>query len=201
MNCTEVQSLFGSYWDLPHDNDCRAEMDEHMKYCEKCAEEFRIWEESERLIRDFSDDNYIIGPLDHVNRSVMDRIFKEQSWMAPVAGKSYSFTKQFRRNLALIIAGGMAVFGCSLFVLLFQQRKHTGGTDIQMMSGLMDTGIASDEKATFTTSFYSEVPIASISDPLVLKIVPTFPQYYVALSLLGLVAALLMLNWLSRTRS
>ncbi|MNW18862.1 hypothetical protein D3C71_2185930 [compost metagenome] len=49
--------------------------------------------------------------------------------------------------------------------------------------------------------FYAEVPVASISDPFVLKVVPAFPQYYVALSLLGLVMALLTLNWLSRTRN
>jgi len=201
MNCTEVQSLFGSYWDLSQDNDSRAKMDEHLEHCDKCAEEFRFWEESEQLIRDFSDDNYTVGPLDHINRSVMNRIFEEQAWIAPVSGKSYTFTKQFRRNLALIVAACMAIFGCSLFVILFQQQKHAGGTDLHVMSGLMDTGIASAEKASFASGFYSEVPIASISDPFVLKIVPAFPQYYVALSLLGLVMALLLLNWISRTRS
>ncbi len=203
MTCDDVQESFSVYRNFMPDDTWKMAMDEHMRLCEECREQFQFWEESERLIREFSDeDSFVPSEQSHqLSRNVMDRIFDEQPWMAPVTEKNYSFSKGFRRNLSIMIAACMALFGCSLFILLFGQKNATGGMDVTAMQGLMDTGFASTERMISASGFYAEVPIASISDPLVLKLVPTFPQYYVALSLIGLVMALLTLNWLSRTRN
>lgn len=200
MNCNEAQEKFGIYWDMSEDECDRLNLDAHLLNCEACSEQFKLWEESEEMIRSFSDDADLIGPTEHVNRNVMDRIYSEQSWLMPVPSKSYQFSVSFRRNLAIIIAACMAMFACSLFVFMFDQQKTSTKEEIAHLSGLMESVNASSDNVLVTAGFYAEVPVASISDPFVLKVMPAFPQYYVALSLLGLIMALLMLNWLSRTR-
>lgn len=201
MKCNEIQERFGVYWDFAEDDPDRMEVDSHLAECGVCSEQFRLWEESEELIRSFSETVEAIGPMEHVTRNVMDRIYNEQSWLMPVPSKSYQFSKSFRRNIAMVIAACMAMFACALFVFIFDQQETTSPKDIAQLSGLIDTANASRDSFTLTAGFYAEVPVASISDPFVLKVVPAFPQYYVALSLLGLIMALLILNWLSRTRN
>lgn len=200
MKCAEVQDKFALYWDMPEDDPDRIEMEAHLLDCQECAELFGVWEESELLIREYSEESLPIGPSDHVRRSVMDRIYAEQSWFMPVPSKSYQFSKSFRRNIAILIAACMAMFACAFFVFVFDYREAPTKAEMQAMTGLIDTVNASGDAKMWTAGFYAEVPVASISDPFVLQVVPTFPQYYVALSLLGLVMALLILNWLSRTR-
>lgn len=201
MRCEDAQDKFAMYWDMPEDDEERREIEAHLVDCEACAEQFRVWEQSERMIRSLAAEEQLIGPLEHVNRNVMNRIYAEQSWLMPVPGKSYQFSKSFRRNMALIVAACMAMFACAIFVFVFDYRDASTAGDMQQLTGILDTANASGDSVIVTAGLYSEVPVASISDPFVLKVVPTFPQYYVALSLLGLVAALLLLNWLSRTRS
>lgn len=200
MKCAEVQDKFALYWDMTEDDPDRIEMEAHLLDCRECADLFGVWEESELLIREYSEETMPIGPSDHVMRNVMDRIYAEQSWFMPVPSKSYQFSKSFRRNIAILIAACMAMFACAFFVFVFDYREAPSQAEMQAMTGLIDTVNASGDDVLGAAGFYAEVPVASISDPFVLQVVPTFPQYYVALSLLGLVMALLILNWLSRTR-
>jgi hypothetical protein len=200
MNCNDAQDKFCEYWDLSeHDGD-RIAIDAHLHECKACAEEFRLWEESDDMIRFLTEEDDSFGPTEHVNRSVMDRIYAEQSWLMPVPHKSYQFSKSFRRNIALIIAACLAMFASAFFVFIFDNQGGVSQAEIAELSGLMDTANASGD-GLITAGFYAEVPVASISDPFVLKVMPAFPQYYVALSLLGIIMTLLILNWLSRTRS
>lgn len=201
MKCDDVQLMFGAYWDMNKDGEDRFELEAHLLECEQCATEFNFWQQSEKLIHEYSKHTSFIGPADHVNRSVMERIYMEQAWYMPVPGKSYHFTKSFRRNAALLIAACMAMFACSFFIFIFDYKDVPSQVDMHQLTGLMEAANASSDNEFLTAGFYAEVPVASISDPFVLKVVPAFPQYYVALSLLGLVMALLMLNWLSRTRN
>ncbi|MNZ62971.1 hypothetical protein D3C78_811080 [compost metagenome] len=201
MNCTDAQNKFVEYWDLSEHDDERIAIDQHLLHCADCAEQFRIWEESEDMIRILSEEEAIIGPIEHVNRSVMDRIYAEQSWLMPVPSKSYHFSKSFRRNFAIIVAACMAMFACAFFVFIFDNGNLATQAQVAEISGLMDTANVSGDGLMITAGFFTEVPVASISDPFVLKVVPAFPQYYVALSLLGLIMTLLILNWISRTRS
>ncbi|MFD0711172.1 anti-sigma factor family protein [Paenibacillus sp. GCM10027626] len=197
MKCLEVQQSFGVYWDLPEDDAERQAVDEHLQVCAECREEFRLWEESEQLIRCFSEYNDEAGPIDHVNRGVMDRIYEEQSWLMPVASRSYQFTRKFRRNVAAVIAGCMAIFISGLYYFLTGSAEDAS---VKKLTGLLETANATSDVPMFTNDFYADVPVASISDPIVLNVVPTVPQYWIALSLLGIVMTLLILNWLSRTR-
>ncbi|NBD22568.1 anti-sigma factor family protein [Paenibacillus glycinis] len=200
MNCHDVQQSFGVYWDLNEDDSERLLVDEHLRTCEACSEEFRIWEESEQLIRFFSEESDAIGPIDHVNHGVMDRIYAEQSWFMPVASKSYHFTKTFRRNVTAIIACCLAMFVVGLFYVVIGNHDASS-VEVAKLTGLIETADAASGDNIIPVSFYADVPVASISDPIVLNIVPTVPQYYVALSLLGIIMTLLILNWFSRTRS
>lgn len=201
MNCNETQTKFGEYWDLSEEDHDRKAIDLHLLECDACAEQFRLWEESEDLIRFLSEEEELIGPTDHLNRSVMERIYAEDSWLMPVPHKSYQFSKSFRRNIAIVVAACMAMFACAFFVFVFERDDGAAKMEISELSGLMDTANASGDGLVVTAGFFAEVPVASISDPFVLKVVPAFPQYYVALSLLGIIMTLLILNWLSRTRS
>ncbi|WP_424766053.1 anti-sigma factor family protein [Paenibacillus sp. sgz302251] len=201
MNCNDVQDKFGDYWELSEQDEDRKAIDLHLLECKACTEQFRIWEESEDLIRFFSEEEELIGPTEHVNRNVMERIYAEQSWLMPVPHKSYQFSKSFRRNFALIVAACMAMFASAFFVFIFDSQEDAAQAQIAELTGLMDTANASGDGLTVSAGFYAEIPVASISDPFVLKVVPAFPQYYVALSLLGIIMTLLILNWLSRTRS
>ncbi|MDQ8735436.1 hypothetical protein [Paenibacillus sp. LHD-38] len=200
MNCNDAQDKFGEYWDLSEYDEDRIAIDTHLLECKACAEQFQLWEESEEMIRFLSEEEDSLGPIEHVNRNVMDRIYAEESWLMPVPHKSYQFSKSFRRNIALIVAACMAMFASAFFVFVFDNHGGSSQAEIAEISGLMDTANASGD-GLVTTGFYAEVPVASISDPFVLKVMPAFPQYYVALSLLGMIMTLLILNWLSRTRN
>ncbi|RIX53502.1 zf-HC2 domain-containing protein [Paenibacillus nanensis] len=200
MKCEEAQIKIGAYSEMSEDDEERIELEAHLLECEECCAQFGFWHESDEWISRLSEETDLIGPTEHVNRAVMERIYMEQAWYMPVPSKSYHFTKSFRRNAAMLIAACMAMFACAFFIFIFD-HKDVSQEELQQMTGLMEAANASGDNAFLSTGYYAEVPVASISDPFVLKVVPAFPQYYVALSLLGLVTALLILNWLSRTRS
>ncbi|MFD0586919.1 anti-sigma factor family protein [Paenibacillus sp. GCM10027627] len=200
MNCEDVQNKLSEYWDMSEDDAERIELEAHMLECAECTEQFGFWQESEEFIRGLTEEPDLIGPSEHINRTVMERIYLDQSWYMPVPSKSYHFSKSFRRNVAILLAGCMAMFACAFFVFIVDYSE-VSTEEMQQMTGLIEAANASVDNAFMTTGLYAEVPVASISEPFVLEVVPAFPQYYVALSVLGLVVALLILNWLARTRS
>lgn len=198
MKCHDIRQTFGVYWDLAEDDPDRLLVNEHIDGCQECMEEFKLWEESERLIRSLSELDEVIGPVDHVNRGVMDRIYAEEAWYMPVPSRSHQFSRAFRRNAAVAIACCMAMFICGLFYMV--TGNQDASTDMAKLTGMLEPVNAVSQSGMVGEDIYAEIPVASISDPIVLKVVPTFPQYWVALSILGMIMALLILNWLSRTR-
>ncbi|QAY66149.1 anti-sigma factor family protein [Paenibacillus protaetiae] len=204
MKCEDAQDNFCEYWDMAEDSDIRREVDDHLLNCGSCAEQFRLWEESGQLIQSLSFEEEIIGPVDHINKGVMERIYSEQAWLRPVAHKSYQFTRSFRRNIAIVTACFMAMFSSALLYFLFHGSPSSSGASsekVKQLTGLIETANASSDSMPITAHFISEVPMASVSDPFVLKVVPAYPQYWVALSILGIIMTLLVLNWISRTRN
>lgn len=200
MKCDDVQDKFEIFGALSEEDAEREAIEAHMLDCEHCSEQYRLWEESEELIRKLSEEDEVVSAqMEHVNRNVMDRIYAEQSWLMPVAQKSYHFSPAFRRNLAIVLSACLAVFVCSFIFFINGNEKGTSEEKMAQLTGLMDTANASG--SDFVVSAEFEVPVASVSDPFVLQVVPSFPQYWVALSLLGIVMTLLILNWLSRTRN
>ncbi|MCU6708341.1 zf-HC2 domain-containing protein [Paenibacillus sp. J5C_2022] len=200
MKCTEAQQRLSEYWDLKEDDEERAAVDSHLTHCAACREEFEIWEASRRLIQDSSVHAETFGSLEGMNRNVMERIYASTSLMS-VPTKSYKFTKAFKRNISIVIAACMAMFACALFVFVFDGKDAEQPVKLSELSGLMETANASTAGAVVKASLYAEIPVASISDPVVLEVVPAFPHYYIALSLIGLILCLLVLNWLARTRN
>ena len=60
----------------------RQSVDRHLEHCIACREEYRLWEESERLIRGLADEqeSAVAELAEGVNRNVMDRIYAEEGW-------------------------------------------------------------------------------------------------------------------------
>jgi hypothetical protein len=201
MNCQEAQERLENYWNLDEQDPDRIELEAHLLDCESCAEELQLWEESESLIRNYSERAFEQAPLDHVSKGVMDRIYAEQSWLMPVSNRSYHFTPFFRRNVAAAIACCLAMFVCGFFYLIHGTASDSASAQIAKVTGLIETANATSDVSVISADFYQDVPVASISDPLMLKVVPTIPQYWIALSLLGMIMTLLILNWLSRTKT
>jgi len=199
MNCEEVSEWFSVYRELPESSPERLAVDAHIAGCPECAEQFRWWDESADLISRLPMmDEVETGDWqsDSVGRDVMNRIYTEQSWYMPAVKKTYAFTQGFRMKIAVLLSGLLAVFGCAF---LYTAWNRLSGGDSHAV-GVMETANAfsiGDGVSAQTVV----VPVASLSDPIVLHVSPSMPEYWVALSLLGMIMMLLILNWFSRVRT
>jgi hypothetical protein len=197
MNCEEAEEWFGIYRDLPEDSAERLTLDLHVKDCKGCTEEFRMWEQSALLIHELpihDGDNEESISSDWVNQNVMNRIYTEQSWYLPAVRRTYTFSFAYRRKVAGILAALLAVFVCGF---LYTSFGHVGGD----RSGVINTASVLSTTHQFDDNVLLDVPLASISDPYMLNVTPAMPEYWVALSMLGMIMTLLILNWFSRVRS
>ncbi len=193
MNCDQAAEWFGIYHDLPISSPERMAVGRHVAECAECAEQFRLWEESSEMIKHFpfADDSIEDGwTAARINSQVMDRIYAENSWFMPAVRKTYAFSSGFRKKVAMLLASLLAVFGCGFLYSVWNRY-----------SGSYDPAAETVPVAGGAGSQTVEVPVASLSDPIVLHMSPVIPEYWVALSLLGMIVMLLMLNWLSRVRT
>lgn len=205
MNCEQTKELFGAYWDADKDDPVRKQVDAHVEHCVSCSEELRIWEESKDIIQSVSFKRPASVPQKtKLSTLVMDRIYQEESWRIPIAKRAYHFTVKFQRNMIACMAFLLALFVVSFLVAAIHQSIPS-----QDISGLSAPFTASNSESNADHSSGSSISFkqinvltASISDPPVLRIdvVPSSPNYYLALSLLGMVSILLIMNWLSRIR-
>jgi hypothetical protein len=208
MKCDDIQELFGIYFDLPDDDIRRKCVDEHILRCRVCAEEFEIWLESTNLIRSMHE----IPPMQRkstpITDKVMNRIYEDESWRIPVTDRIYQIPYKLRRNLTAIIALCLAVFVVSfLFNLVYPSHSNLSAEEVSP-SGFNQVasaaGVISVGGLESTTNGISQTAVASttalIVEPIKLSYIHT-PNYWLALSLLGLISALLTMNWFSRTRT
>jgi hypothetical protein len=187
MKCNEAGEWFGIYQDLPEDSPERLAVDLHVSECSQCAEEFSMWEESALLIHELplnNEEQEEAITYEWVNQNVMSRIYAEQSWYMPTVRRTYSFSFAFRKRVAGILAALLAVFVCGFLYTVF---GGASGVNVDG-SGVRDT-------------VQLDIPVASLSDPIMHNVTPAMPEYWVALSMLGMIMTLLILNWLSRVRS
>ncbi|SDR80477.1 hypothetical protein SAMN05444162_0081 [Paenibacillaceae bacterium GAS479] len=195
MKCEEVQEALGFYWDLPDGDFVKRSVDLHLKHCTACRQEYELWEESERLIREFAFEQEMEASetAEDVNRAVMERIYAEDQldWNLR---RRFSLSRQLGSRFSAAIAACLAMFTTSMLYVLLD-RGNSGAE----ATGLLDTANAS-ASAMFKASFSSDIPIARVSDPFILSLVPRTPQYWIILSILGLVMTMLMMGWLSRIR-
>jgi hypothetical protein len=200
MNCKQVDELLHTYWQLDEENPLRIEIEAHMFECQDCAAKldldagsFPVLDYDEPVIPD----NAL--PMNSISSSVMKRIYEEETWFMPIATKRYQFTQSFRRNVSIIIASCLAMFSLALFIFIYDYYETSKQIPHAKVSGLVDVANAAVSSTTHTL-YTNSIPVASISEPIVMQVVPTFPQYYVALSFVGIVLTLLMMSWFSRTR-
>lgn len=200
MKCDEAGEWFGIYRDLPEDAPERLAVDLHVAGCPSCAEEFRLWEESASIIQELPDEEFELdepASAQWVNDNVMNRIYSEQSWYLPAVRRTYAFSYGFKRKVAGLLAALLAIFiGGFLYTTVWN-----GGGSNQKLSGVMETANAFSASHAFGNNMHLEVPVASLSDPIMLNVSPAMPEYWIALSMVGIVMTLLILNWLSRTRA
>ncbi|URN94111.1 MAG: zf-HC2 domain-containing protein [Candidatus Pristimantibacillus lignocellulolyticus] len=202
MKCNEIEQFINSYMELDENDPLRIEIEAHLFDCEHCSSLLELDYSTISFSEYPFDDTDIKGTnIDYINKHVMDRIYAEEAWYLPIATKSYQFSRNFRRNIAMIIASCLAMFSIALFVFIFDYKEDTKSTIAANVSGVVDIANANSINLVSSNIYKGQIPVASISDPIVMQVVPTFPQYYVALSLLGIIMTILLLNWFTRTRS
>jgi hypothetical protein len=208
MKCDDIQELFGIYFDLPEDDLRRKCVDEHVLRCRVCAEEFEIWLESTNLIRSMHEIPQMPRKSTPITDKVMNRIYEDESWRIPVTDRIYQIPYKLRRNLTAIIALCLAVFVVSfLFNLVYpshtilttEEASPSGFNQVASAAGVNSGAEVVSGGITFSSTAVASTS-ALIVEPIKLSYIHT-PNYWLALSLLGLISALLTMNWLSRTRS
>ncbi|NRF89725.1 zf-HC2 domain-containing protein [Paenibacillus frigoriresistens] len=209
MKCSEIQELFGVYWDLPNDDLRRAAVDEHILTCAECAEEFQIWEESTILIRTAAIESELSDYEPMVSGKVMNRIYENESWRIPVSERMYAISYTLRRNLTAVIAFCLALFVFSfLFAIVYDGTPQSSIAtadnslfDLQAPQALKSSGMESMNGHKMGDAVASLNP--SFMEPLRFHVGPihSYPHYLLVVSILGLIATIIIMNWLSRTKA
>ncbi|MBB6735739.1 zf-HC2 domain-containing protein [Cohnella zeiphila] len=199
-DCGLIQERFIDYWDGTADSAERLTVEAHLAECPDCAAEFRLWEESSNLIRDMQFDDELYGDdatAAELNQNVMNRIYAEERWFMPALRHSYSFSRGFRLKIGGLLASLTALFLVGFMYTLYE-RFHASTAPV---TGVMETADAYEAGSHVKSSVFVDVPVASLSDPIVLHVSPAMPEYWVAFSLVGVVMTLLILNWFTRVRA
>jgi hypothetical protein len=210
MKCSDIQELFGVYWDLPNDDLRRIAVDKHMKSCASCVEEFHIWEESTMLIRCVSADKTVSPHSPSVSNKVMNRIYEDESWRIPIPERMYAISYSLRRNLTVVIACSLALFVVSfIFAILYDGNSNvpmptaeSSMFDLQAPQALESVGAEQSMNGhTMGSAVASLDP--SFMEPLRFNVGPihSYPHYLLVISILGLIGTMLVMNWFSRTKA
>ncbi|UJF36172.1 anti-sigma factor family protein [Paenibacillus hexagrammi] len=209
MKCSDIQELFGVYWDLPNDDLRRAAVDQHIAGCPDCAEEYQIWEESTILIRSASLDKELPEYEATVSNHVMNRIYQDESWRIPVPDRMYAISYKLRRNLTAVIAFCLALFMFSfLFAVVYGESPESSMAkadnslyDLQAPQALKSDSSESMNGRQMVTAVASLNN--SFMEPLSFHVGPihSYPHYLLVVSILGLISTMLIMNWLSRTKA
>jgi len=204
-NCADIREMLAEYWDLDPGDSRRLLVDEHVRGCPECAEEFRLWEESSHWIRMASvEEAESAPPPSSVAGAVMKRIYEAESWRLPLSMRTYHLSDRARR-----LSLGFLAFFLALFLVSFIQSVREGGAGAEeSFSSFVPVASASASVSSLGGSLGGSpeiigVPVASISNPIVFRMVTveTDPNYWAALSLIGITSVVLIMNWLSRIRA
>lgn len=201
MNCKDVQELFGLYRDLPEGDLRKTAVDEHIPRCKNCSEEFRIWEESAELIKHTNFEDVDSVPKVSISASVMDRIYQDESWRLPVTERAYSLTRQMKYRISAVIGLCLALFISSLIFSITSESSKVEAYTFR--PGVVPVSAQTADNGIQFALFSEEIPIASLSAPIVLDMgtANSYPDYLVIVSILGVISSLLFMNWLSRLRA
>ncbi|MCR8634482.1 anti-sigma factor family protein [Paenibacillus radicis (ex Xue et al. 2023)] len=209
MKCDDIQELFGVYWDLPEHDLKRQRVDEHIKHCDSCQAEFEIWLESTELIKSAASADEYSDQSTPISRSVMNRIYEDEGWRVPVADRLYAISFKLRRNITAAIAFCLALFIFSFIYSITHQPtagEVVANTNSSVFGRIGDPVVIASSKTESMNVHTMPSAVASLkgfNEPFMYQVGPihTYQDYMLFLSLLGLTSTLLVLNWLSRTRS
>jgi hypothetical protein len=209
MNCSDIQELFGDYWDLPDDDLRRVAVDSHIKNCSSCEEEFQIWEESTILIRTAVESKPESDYQHPVSYKVMNRIYNDESWRVPIPDRMYAISYSLRRNFTAVIAFSLALFAVSfLFSVLHDQSSEAAFVSSASKYDLQaPKAFVPNENSSSLNGKALGGAVASLNsgfmEPLSFNVGPihSYPHYLLVISILGLIASMLIMNWFSRTRA
>jgi hypothetical protein len=206
MKCSEVQELFGLYWDLPNDDLRRQAVDTHIEHCGACAEEFQFWKETGELIR-MAKPGDVPGEAYPISRKVMDRIYEDESWRIPVAERIYAISFKMRRRLTAVISFCMALFLFSFLFSLLYEGRTTTQTDDAPVFGLQAPQVISASAKASSMDGHVMTAMASIGQPMIEPLkyhvgpIDSYSHYLLVLSILGMTCTILIMNWFSRTKA
>lgn len=207
MKCSSIQELFGIYFDLPKNDLRRVCVDEHIRRCTGCRAEFGIWKDSTELIRLAKDEPASSLQSSTIAGKVMDRIYAEDLWTLPLSNRIYSIPYKLRRNLSAFISFCFVLFVLSFFFALIDGNRGQGEETRHAQYGFTQTVHASSGTTEDSLHIHTAPQVALASaGPMMIKpvkigLIQTAPDYFLILSILGMIAALLIKNWLSRIRS
>jgi len=199
MNCREAQELFGLLPDLPEHDPQRKLLEWHILGCESCAAEYQLWMDSMDVLQalpvEVSDEQ-----AEAVNRKVMDRIYAESPWLAPdIRDKSYG--RRLRRRVSIWAACFLAVFLFSTLLFAIGGSVKTDQAANKPATGIIPAAVAAGDTGT-SGDFAFALPGVSrgVVDPFVVQLGPAYPQYWMLLSMAGMVLALVSWKGIQKYR-
>ncbi|MEY4479957.1 MAG: hypothetical protein RLZZ267_635 [Bacillota bacterium] len=200
MSCQQFQEQLPMYWDLSNNDPLKIEMDQHKLFCTACQSDFAFWQESNDLIHDIPVEEIQVDSK-RLSSSVMERIYTDEKWRAPIHTRSFGLSLSARRNMSLAVAFFMALFVISFVASLMHNPTSDAQEYVSAQTPATAVAVAVDPAAVETDD--SNMLLASISEPPLIQIksINDDPNYYVAISLFGMTVALLTLNWLNRVKN
>lgn len=199
MNCREAQELFGLIPDLPDDHPQRKMLEWHILGCEYCAAEYTVWQQSMEIVHDLPV-SVSIEEAERVNRKVMDRIYAESPWLAP-GGEHGTITRTLRRRVSIWSACFLAVFLCSFLIFVIGGYGQSNQS-IKPVTGVMQPAVitADMDSSSGLPMFDLSSVSRGVVEPFVVQIGPAYPQYWMVLSMAGMVLAFISFKGIRRAR-
>ncbi|MGZ9584054.1 zf-HC2 domain-containing protein [Paenibacillus marinisediminis] len=202
MECAEALDWISEYADMPADDPLRQEIERHLQDCESCTEQYNVWNVSEQWDEDMTD--WSLRAIDWDNEvpahqfrpeDVMERIYNDIPWFTPAHRRGNRMSPRMRNIFAGIVSFCLAVFLSGLLALAVTAEQPMA----KPATGIVPTVVVGSVESE-VSSIEMELPDFGANDPVLLDVVPTVPQYWIALSLFGISLALLLLNWLTRAK-
>lgn len=198
IKCDDILKYIDQYWLMDDNNITKIEIEAHLCDCEHCAGLFDLGVLSPSHSSSW-DEPAMTADGVRISDHVMNRIYQEQDWAMPIYKKKYKFSKAFKRNIVLGIAASLALFFVAIFTMLSEDGQVSSNKVEANQSGVIDVVVAKGSVQA-TDVLAEHVAVASLSDPIIMKAVPTYSQYYIALAIIAIIGILLVLNWFSRTK-
>lgn len=203
MKCAEALDWISVYADMPTDDPLRIAIAQHIQECEGCAEQYHIWEVSEQWDEEMTDwslravDWDSTAPIREFRpEEVMERIYSENSWFTPAHQSGNRMNPRMRNLFAGIVTFCLAVFLSGMLAIAVTSVNP----EAKQETGIVPTVIAGTSNSSLSNLELNLSEHGAI-EPFLLDVVPTEPQYWIALSLLGIAITLISLHKLTRARS